>query len=121
MDLSPSTVKYNYVFGDGQKKLELEDDPKSSPSKVRFNSKSSLDSPLHTKYRKSPSSASLYQFSVTGKKRPINQVIMHQHQPILETEWQMQQQYHSFSSISLCYDRIGLGADGTGLDTGFVV
>jgi hypothetical protein len=76
MDLSPSTVKYNYVFGDGQKKLELDEDPKGSPSKVRFNSKSSLDSPNHTKYRKSPltSSASLYQFSVTGNKRPINQV-----------------------------------------------
>ena len=32
-----------------------------------------------------------------------------------------QQQYHSFPSISYYYGRFGLGADGTGLGTGFMV
>ena len=32
-----------------------------------------------------------------------------------------QQQYHNFTSISYCYGEIGLGADGTGLGTGFIV
>ena len=32
-----------------------------------------------------------------------------------------QQQYQSFPSISYCFGRFGLGADGTGLGTGFIL
>ena len=89
VELSPSTTKYNFLYGgnglrNGSKnspeKLDLDlDEMKMSPGggggKVRFASKYS-SSPTHVKYGKSPltSSASLYQISVNGTRRPINQV-----------------------------------------------
>jgi hypothetical protein len=81
VDLSPSTTKYNFVYGgranqgNSPEKLDLDESVKMSP-KVRFGAKFNSSSPAHQKYGKSPltSSASLYQFSVTGSRRPVNQV-----------------------------------------------